>query len=149
MWTQFWDMHSGGGCKESPYEYIYIEASQSEAMVIFYNRFGHNPERVTCTCCGEDYSISDSETLEQLTGFHRHCRYMQRGKPRNGDYDFRYIENDEEVPEGYKGGRQPIGTYMSMEEYMEEENVLIIRENDILPEERTGTVPEQGYVWRD
>ena len=71
MWTQFMDMHSGGGCKESPYEYIYIEADEDIAEVIFYNRFGHNPNRVTCTCCGEDYSISSHEDLLQLTEYNR------------------------------------------------------------------------------
>lgn len=71
MWTQFMDMHSGGGCKETPYEYIYIEALREEAEVIFFNRFGHNPNRVTCTCCGEDYSISSHEDLIQLTDYNR------------------------------------------------------------------------------
>jgi len=51
------DMHSGGDLKEK-WQYIYIEAPEEEAKVIFYNRFGHNPNRVTCTCCGKDYSIS-------------------------------------------------------------------------------------------
>lgn len=73
-WTQFWDMHSGGDLKEKPYHMIYIEAPKDEARVIFYNRFGHNPERVSCTCCGEDYSVSEEPTLEQLTGYHRGCR---------------------------------------------------------------------------
>ncbi|KKL21424.1 hypothetical protein LCGC14_2445590 [marine sediment metagenome] len=71
MWTQFWDMHSGGGLKEAPYHYIYIEAPEEEAKVIFYNRFGHNPERVTCTCCGDDYSIGEEKTLAKLTEYHR------------------------------------------------------------------------------
>ncbi|KKN26710.1 hypothetical protein LCGC14_0871900 [marine sediment metagenome] len=44
MWIQFWDMHSGGELKEK-WHYIYIEAdSEQQAKVIFYNRFGHNPE---------------------------------------------------------------------------------------------------------
>ena len=73
VWTRFMDMHSGGGTKEPPYEYIYIEAPESEARVIFYNRFGHNPERVTCSCCGDDYSISEEETLQQITAFERNC----------------------------------------------------------------------------
>lgn len=64
MWTEFMDMHSGGGTKEEPYEYIFIEAPREEAIIIFYNRFGHNPERVTCTCCGDDYSITEYETLK-------------------------------------------------------------------------------------
>lgn len=70
MWTRFMDMHSGGGAKE-PQEYIYIEAPEAEASVIFYNRFGHSPGRVTCTCCGKDYSVSDKPTLEALTKFDR------------------------------------------------------------------------------
>ena len=70
-WTHFWDMHSGGGCKEAPYEHIFIEAPLEEAVRIFYNRFGHNPYRVSCTCCGEDYSVSEYDTLEEATEFER------------------------------------------------------------------------------
>lgn len=110
MWTRFMDMHSGGGTKEEPYEYIYIEAPVSEAKVIFYNRFGHNPERVTCTCCGEDYSIDAEETLEKATEYERRD--------------------------------------LSLDEYMEREDVLFIHASEIKDEERQGDVPEQGYVWR-
>lgn len=79
MWTKFMDMYSGGSLKEK-WEYIYIEAPQKEAELIFYNRFGHNPNRVSCTCCGNDYSISESESLEESTGYD-HCtldKYCKR-----------------------------------------------------------------------
>ena len=81
VWTKFWDMCSGGKEKEK-WEIIYIQASEDEAKVIFYNRFGHNPERVTCTCCGEDYSISSESDIHELTSYHqRGCEleeYMQK-----------------------------------------------------------------------
>jgi hypothetical protein len=70
MWTKFWDMHSGGGAKEK-LEEIYIEAPEEEAKIIFYNRFGHRADRVTCPCCGEDYVVESSPSLEDLTAFHR------------------------------------------------------------------------------
>jgi len=73
-WTKFMDMHSGGNLKEKQ-GYIYIQAPEKEARIIFYNRFGHNPERVTCTCCGADYSISERETLEEATAYERHCKW--------------------------------------------------------------------------
>ena len=72
-WTTFWGMHSGGGLKE-PYHYIFIEAPEEEAKIIFYNRFGHSPDRVSCTCCGADYSISESKTLAEATAGHRGCK---------------------------------------------------------------------------
>lgn len=71
MWTRFMDMHSGGGCKEEPYDKIYIEAPEDEARVIFYNRFGHSPDRVSCTCCGEDYSIDEDKTFEKASEYDR------------------------------------------------------------------------------
>lgn len=120
-WTLFWDMHSGGGCKEPPYEKIYIEAPEDEARVIFYNRFSHSPDRVTCTCCGNDYSVSSSETLEEATEFHR--------KP----LPLSSIPRDE----------QPLDLYILKAE------VLVIPSSDITPAQREGTVPEQGYVWCD
>lgn len=69
-WTLFWDMNSGGGRKEK-WRYIYIEETKENAKRVFYNRFGHNPERITCTCCGKDYVIKESKTLEESTKYHR------------------------------------------------------------------------------
>jgi len=125
MWTRFMDMHSGGGNKEGDCEYIYIEAAEEAAKFIFYNRFGHNPERVTCTCCGDDYSISDAETLEMVSAYDRGCEY----------------------PKGSNG--YDLGTAkVSIADYSAREDVLVIPAAEIKPEEKLGVVPEQGYVWR-
>ena len=131
MWTQFMDMHSGGGNKEG-YDYIYVELPEREAVVWFYNRFGHNPNRVTCTCCGEDYSISESETLEGLTGYERGCRY--------DDEKREYVE---EVDPIYSKWKQ----YMTLDEYKQKDNILIVSRDEVNPEELEGEVPEEGYVW--
>ena len=131
MWTQFWDMHSGGGSKE-PFEMIYIEAPEEEAKIIFFNRFGHNPERVTCTCCGEDYSIREHESLEQLTAYHRNCAYDKLlGK---------YIE---EPDRSYS----PNTALIPMEHYTKQPSVKVIFSSEIKPEERIGDIPQQGYIW--
>lgn len=118
MWTRFMDMHSGGDLKEKQ-QYIYIDAPMKEAKVIFYNRFDHNPERVSCTCCGEDYSIFEDKSLKQLTEFDR-CHSWERGSK----------------------GEQTLG------DYKKRQDVLMIPKKDIRPEWRTGEVPIQGYVWR-
>jgi len=159
MWTRFMDMHSGGGTKEAPYEYIFIEASEEEAKVIFYNKFGHNPERVTCTCCGDDYSIEDGEELSQLTGYDRGCAsgyVMDDGTIHDNNIwnktpikdraelgkHFRYLERKDESEYDYR-------EYKTVEEYLKDKKVLVISEADINPEWRTGDVPQQGYVWQD
>jgi hypothetical protein len=80
-WTEFMDMHSGGGCKEEPYEYIYIQAPEEEARVIFYNRFGHDPDRVSCTCCGQDYSVTEYDSLDKATEFERKGGIIESEKP--------------------------------------------------------------------
>lgn len=139
MWTLFWDMHSGGGTKEGSYEKIYIEAPAEEAKIIFYNRFGHNPERVSCTCCGDDYSIRESATLEQASGYHRNCRYAYKDKAKKGPGA--YVEE----PDPERNWRP----YIALDQYLKSKEVLVIRADDIKPEERKGEVPEQGYVWRD
>lgn len=128
-WTLFWDMHSGGGTKEKPYEKIYIEAPEKEAKVIFYNRFGHNPERVSCTCCGEDYSISESDTLEQASGYHRNCAWDKDTKG--------YIEKSNKYSD----------TFLTVYDYSKQEDVLIIPKSEIKDSERIGDVPSEGYVW--
>jgi hypothetical protein len=131
MWTQFMDMHSGGPAKE-PQQYIYIEAPEEEAKVIFYNRFGHNPERVTCTHCGDDYSITESETLEQATAYERGCAWSE----------------DSNKYEERQADRFPFNKCCPLDEYLKTD-ILVIRDNEISPEERTGDVPLQGYVWQD
>lgn len=154
-WTRFMDMHSGGGTKEPPYEYIYIEAAQAEAQVIFYNRFGHNPERVTCTCCGEDYSISSEQDLATLTAYERGCDYAYFAPDGTelGDDDYwrsvspadrwalsgRYVE---------RPSPRRWSPYTTLEEYMKRDDVLFVPASHIKPEERRGTVPVQGYVWQ-
>ena len=132
MWTQFWDMYSGGDQKEK-WAMIYIEAPEDEAKIIFYNRFGHNCERVTCTCCGEDYSLDEDESLEQLTAYHRGCMWQKvAGEKGQGHY----IEKHDPTHSWDK--------YRTLEEYAKDKKVLIIHASDIKEEER-----RQGYVWQD
>lgn len=107
MWTHFWDMHSGGGQKE-PQSHIYIEAGEEEAKVIFEKRFGHDPERVTCSCCGGDYVIRESKTLDLATAYQRGCQWPDGAK----EYDV-------------TTGR------VSLEDYCKNEDVLVIRAEEV------------------
>lgn len=134
--TRFMDMHSGGGTKLPPYERIYIEACEDEAIRVFYNRFGRNPNRVTCTCCGEDYSIDEYEDLAQASGFDRNCEYTDEYHETPG----RYVEKA-----GSRSWRG--GVYRTLEEHLALPDVLFIPASDIKPEERVGDVPEEGYQW--
>lgn len=133
MWTSFMDMHSGGRLKEAPYQYIYIEASEQDAVVIFYNRFGHSPHRVTCTCCGEDYSVNEGSSVEQLSACNRGCAYDKNNTC--------WIEEPSKERYAKK--------YQTFAEYRKCEDVLIISKEEVKPSERIGTVPQQGYVWQD
>ena len=164
-WTLFWDMHSGGGTKEGNYDRIYIQAPQAEAEVIFYNRFGHSPNRVSCTCCGADYSISESPTLEKASGFHRNCAYAYldangvevpeseawvRGKGVKDGYTSGYVERrNSSIDKYYRTVEEAkkAKPYLTLDQYRTLKSVLIIPDDEIKPEERTGEVPEQGYVW--
>ena len=66
MWTRFCDTHSGGSQKEQ-WSHIYIEAPEKEARDVFYKRFGHSADHVTCSCCGEDYSVREYTTIDNAT----------------------------------------------------------------------------------
>jgi len=63
MWTEFMDMHSGGGTK-CYYDKIYIEGTAYEAMQDFVKIFHRDPGNTTCDTCGEDFSISTYASLE-------------------------------------------------------------------------------------
>ena len=79
-WTRFMDMHSGGGQKHD-FATIYIEAPKAEAKAVFYARFGTSPDRVTCTCCGEDYSTTESPTLAEASAYDRNLEMSQGADP--------------------------------------------------------------------
>lgn len=177
MWAHFWDMHSGGGTKVvrlddgsfidgnrmtdegQPINHVFIEAAEQEAKTIFYNRFGHNPERVSCGCCGGDYSISEGADLAQLTAYHRHCAWQSvEGEQGGGHYVEAQSESlrqyvagaeDDAAWQAYLDSRGNAAKYRTLEEYMKDPEVLFIPATHIKPEERKGDVPTQGYVWVD
>jgi hypothetical protein len=160
MWTRFMDMHSGGGMKEAPFSLIFIEAPQAEAELIFYNRFGHNPNRVSCTCCGDDYSISEDESLANITGYDRECEHgyvLPSGEEIFGEKSdgFWYAlprERRHELKSVYferKSTRKWAGEYVTLEQFFAREWVLKITAADIKPEERVGKLPRQGYFYLD
>lgn len=132
-WTRFYDMHSGGGLKED-WSKIHIQAPEDEACIIFQNRFGHNPYRVTCTCCGSDYSVSSDIDLAQLTGYDRECDMDSNS----------YIEQRGKY---YDGTPRP--NYQTLEQYLYSPDALFIKAEDIKPEEREGELKRQGYIWMD
>lgn len=150
--TRFMDMNSGGGQKEK-WSYIYIEAPEEEAIRIFYGRFGHNPSRVTCTCCGDDYSISEAETMEQATAYERGCAYVYR-RPDGSECDQAEgwkagIGKTKGYTAGYeeKASGESWRKYKTLSQYLKSDDVLFISADEIKPEWRADNVPEQGYVW--
>ena len=125
-WTRFMDMHSGGRQKED-FSLCFIEAPEAEAKVIFYNRFGHSPDRITCTCCGEDYSVNaEKATLAQSSGYDRNCKWDSKKKW--------YVKATSKE-------------HLTVAEFRKRDNVCIVKKADIKDEERIGEVPQEGYVW--
>lgn len=168
MWTKFWDMHSGGRTKiwQKPdgtfsgdywegekkkwieKQIVYIEAPEQEAKVIFYNRFGHSPDRVTCNCCGSDYSISEDKSLRQLTAYHRGCDYAYLNKSGKEVEKSKAWIPGKGMKKGYTCGyverQDPKHTwekYRNLKTYLLEPDVLIICARDIKPTERLGELP--------
>jgi len=78
-WTLFWDMHSGGGQKLD-WGYVFIEADKDKAVEIFMETFGRYPYNVSCECCGEDYSIDESDSLEESSKYHRKGKSLDEYK---------------------------------------------------------------------
>lgn len=124
MWTHFWDMHSGGGQKLD-WGHIYIEAPEDEARRIFFAKFHRDPDCVTCTCCGPDYSVSEYETIDEATEFQR------------GDL----------VDNGKGGYENKIRD--TVEQYIKNPNVKVVFVLDITDEERGTEYRRRGYVWQD
>jgi hypothetical protein len=100
-------MSSGGGTKVDNYDYILIEAdSERQGRDIFEERFDRDPENVTCSCCGSDYSIQGYDTLEEASAYDRHCEYIREGADKGYDLSTAKV---------------------TIEDYEAREDVLIIR----------------------
>lgn len=70
-WYRYMDMSSGGGQK-TEWGHIYVEANtRGEADAVFEDRTGRSPYYVTCSCCGEDYSVTEDDTLEEASEYDR------------------------------------------------------------------------------
>ena len=116
-WVHFWDMHSGGDNKIGTYEHIYIQAGlkpsataiTASATEIFERLFGRDPDNVTCSCCGNDFSIDEDDNLYQVTGYDRGCTTDSNGK---------YVE----YPAKTKYARK----YVSLHDYIQQEDVCIV-----------------------
>jgi hypothetical protein len=53
----FMDSHSGGG-KKFDHNDIYVEACcELSAKARFKEIYNHDPDNVTCQCCGRDFSV--------------------------------------------------------------------------------------------
>ncbi len=65
MWTALRDTHAGG-IQKLEWKWVVIEADEDEATSVFFSRFGINPNRVSCTCCGSDFSIWDDFDLDYI-----------------------------------------------------------------------------------
>lgn len=113
-WTKFWDMHSGGGTKVGSYDTIYIQASEDEARRLFEERFGRSPDHVSCSCCGEDYSVSEYDTLAEATAFRRNAEIADDGSEVVSRYTYPGSNN------------KPRGRLIPLDEYLGQPDVLVL-----------------------
>jgi hypothetical protein len=112
VWTEFMDMHSGGYAKVhndagKEVSHIFIELPEATARYYFERKFGHNPDWIACSCCGENYSVSTHATLEEATEYERS----------------EYIYNHN----GFTNKKQTI----PLERYMKRDNVIIINSDEV------------------
>lgn len=153
-WTCFMDAHSGGKQKLD-WSHIYVELPEDEATIFFQNRFKRNPSRVTCTCCGSDYSIIEGATLLDVTGYERNCRYAYfDAKDNEVDQTKAWICGD-----GFINGcsaryideadtKCNYREYISMPDFLKLPEKLIIHRKDIENSELKGSIRQEGYIWR-
>ena len=122
VWTLFWDMHGGGSTKVPPFDKIYIEAIKREATSVFYGRFGFDPNRTSCSCCGPDYSISEYNSFKKASSYQRN-------------------DVDSDWPS--------FGKIQSVYIYKKRDDVKVIPAKEIVDTERSYVIPESGWVWKD
>lgn len=160
-WTLFWDMHSSGTTKVPPFNKIYIQAPKDIAERVFQAKFGRNPHRITCSCCGADYDVEDYATLEEASAYHRNCPWAAPNKPKdfasrsmqeqavwNSTHQGRYLEAGEKLPRNWVMDRYNDGKHaITLKEYLTHKDVKVIYANEITEEEKKTELHEEGYVW--
>ena len=99
--TRFMDMHSGGHQK-TPFTHIYIDDPLEKAILTFKELFQHDPDNVTCTCCGTDFVYEEYDSLEEATAYDRGGKWF----PNNGKYE--QTEPDQTVEEYFSGNNKVI-----------------------------------------
>jgi hypothetical protein len=132
------DMHSGGRQKLD-WPNIYIETvarngggAIDEAKSIFYAKFGRNPYRVTCTCCGEDYSLSCYDDFAQASAWERGCAYDKESKS--------YLEKPQDKKRSFH-------KYQTIEEYIASGEAKVIYKDEVDDADRHHSLPTEGFVW--
>lgn len=107
MWTIFTDSHSGGKQKLE-WEIILLEVGEKHAPSFFEELFGRDPDHITCSCCGSDYSWDEYETIEKATGYYRNCDYkigegyVESPSPDCKKYKWEYITVEQLLERGYE-----------------------------------------------
>jgi hypothetical protein len=141
-WTQFHDMHSGGDQKLD-WGHIFIEADEERARVVFQERFGRDPDNVTCDCCGADYSVTECKyTLAQATGYERGCRPLETPRDPNTRrflpvedpwfHEHYYLEKGEEPRAPYTAEPEKSWhKYRTLDEYLKSGEALVITAEEI------------------
>jgi len=79
-------------------------------------------------------------------------REDEDGRYMNGLPELRenyYLEPDEEPPEGFEVDDRWLkyGDHIPLEDYIQQDDVLVINADEIGDEERKASIPEEGYVW--
>jgi len=145
-WTQFWDMHSGGGQKDK-FRQCFIQAPEVEAVSIFIAKFGHDPRHVTCPTCGEDYSINEYDSLEKATAYERNCNCAQlretNKKTGRVRYYSVYLEAGESPPKGFELDEfQSSRETIPLKKYLKQKDVKVVRKREVKASER-----KPQYTW--
>jgi hypothetical protein len=149
-WTRFMDMHSGGSQKLA-WDTIYIQAPRELAERVFQAKFDRNPNSVTCTCCGPDYSVSDGEPGDDLynaTGYNRNCLHLAKRSwdiETRGYAPDRYVEQQD--PEKLKYSQREANHYKPLALYVASEDVKVVCADEITDEDRGTNLRQSGYVW--
>jgi len=119
--TKFHDMHSGGKLK-TDYDHIYIEAPREQAIEFFKSWFNRRPRNVTCSCCGEDFSVTQYEDLAQATAYERNCRFERVDGEQGGGH---WVEE----PDTWSNGEKK--DYSTVQEYLGQQNIAFFSVEDV------------------
>lgn len=135
MWTKITNNYNGGSAF-MPYDYVFIEADENDACMIFATKFVVDHRNEVCDCLFDNLNVDSGPSIKSLTVYDRGCEYDK---------------SKGEWVESQRLGAESWNPYISVEDFLikNRDKVLIIRKHEFPEGWKEMNIYKQRMTWED